>query len=111
VSAATWIATALVVVGLVATTAAVIGVLRLRDTFARIHSASLAVGTGAVPVLLACAFTQPAATGARAVLVAVCVLLTAPIGSHALARLRHARDLAELDGTAPSAGARTEARA
>jgi multisubunit Na+/H+ antiporter MnhG subunit len=55
--------------------------------------------------------TQPAATAARALLVCAFVLLTAPVGSHALARLRLARDRADRDGSAPAAGARSGARA
>ena len=106
-SASTWAADVLVVAGLAVLTAAVIGLLRLPDPRARIHAASMAVAGGVGLVLAACVVAQPAATGARALLAAVFVFLTAPVGSHALARLAH---MGELDDAEPGAGAPAKAR-
>jgi multicomponent Na+:H+ antiporter subunit G len=70
-----------------ATTLAIAGTIRLPDAFAKIHAASKAVVLGAQLMLLACI---PAGEGPlifRALLVALLLLLTAPIGSNALGRL------------------------
>ncbi len=77
----------LLLLGTVGMTLGVIGVFALRDTYARLHSASNAMLMGVFTMLLAALVAGPSDVVARAVLVGVFLFLTAPAGAHALARL------------------------
>lgn len=81
-----WIADALVVFGVAIMTLGVVGVVRMPDVYAKLHAASKAVFLG---VIVLCGATF--ATGewdiiARATLIAVMLLLTTPVASHAIGR-------------------------
>jgi len=78
---------ALVLGGVAGLTLAVVGVVRLRDAFAKVHAASTAVVLGVALVLLAAIVGGGNAVAARALLVGGFLLLTAPVSTHALVRL------------------------
>lgn len=78
----------LAVLGTLGLSAAVFGVVRLSDGFAKIHAAAVAMVLGAVPVLLAAMLVGSAAVAMRALLVIFAVLFTVPLGAHALAHLQ-----------------------
>ena len=77
---------ALVLIGVAGLTLSVLGILRLPDTFARVHAGSNGVVVG-VSLVLAAALFGGAAMATRAVLVGVLLLVTTTVGAHALARL------------------------
>jgi multicomponent Na+:H+ antiporter subunit G len=81
-----WVTGACVVLGLLTTTLAVFGILRFRDIYRRVHAAGNAVFLGVMPILLAIAIRGEPEMTARAVLIGVFLLLTAPVSSHAIAR-------------------------
>ncbi len=82
----TWLADALVVLGVVIMTIGVYGVIRMPDLYTRLHAASKAVVLGVCLLAVASVVTGDAAIIARAVLIAVLLLLTTPVASHAIAR-------------------------
>ena len=87
VGAATpWLADALVVLGVVIMTIGVYGVIRMPDLYTRLHAASKSVVLGVCSIALASVVTGDAAIVARVALIAVLLLLTTPIASHAIAR-------------------------
>lgn len=91
-----WLADVIVVTGVLVLTLAVYGVMRLPDTFARIHSASKAAALG-VMILLVASFTSAQADlSVRALVVVLFLSITAPVGSHAVARLERACRRGEL---------------
>lgn len=66
---------------------AAIGVVRFRDTFARLHCAGKSATLGIAFMLLAAGlWSQDAGVAIRALVAAVFFLLTGPIGCHAIAR-------------------------
>ena len=94
---------ALALGGTAALTLAVLGVLRFGDVRARIHAASTGAALGVVPVLLASLGTGRGGLIARALLVAIFLMVTTPIGSHAVMRLCALGKDAD-DPDAPAAG-------
>lgn len=84
-----WLAAVLILLGGLFSLLGALGVLRLPDAYARMHSASKAGALGAILIL----FGVLAATeGARwfAILLAVLVVLvTAPLAAHAISRAGH----------------------
>ncbi len=84
------VADGFVLSGVIVITLAVYGVMRLPDTFARIHSASKAAALGVVLLLLATVTSGELDMMVRALVVAVFLCITAPVGSHAAARLERA---------------------
>ncbi|HVL31301.1 MAG TPA: monovalent cation/H(+) antiporter subunit G [Solirubrobacteraceae bacterium] len=83
---ATVAADALIVLGLVVTTLGVAGMFRMPDVYTQLHAASKAVFLGIVAFLIASMADGDGAITARAVLIAVFLLLTTPVGAHAVAR-------------------------
>jgi multicomponent Na+:H+ antiporter subunit G len=91
-----WVGDALVVVGLVVITLGVIGMVRLRDAYTRLHAAAKIASLGLGALLVAGALTAPEAESAyRAVLIAAFLTLTAPIGAHVIARATYLREGSE----------------
>lgn len=76
----------LVVLGVVVSTLGVIGMFRFPDVYTQLHAASKSVFLGLVAFLIAASADGDGAIVARAVLVASFILLTAPVGAHAIAR-------------------------
>ena len=61
------------------------------DAYTQLHAASKAVVLGVVAFLAASLAAGDGAIAARAVLIAIFLLLTTPVGAHAIARAAHAR--------------------
>lgn len=70
----------------------VYGVVRLKGLFPRLQAASKASMLGAVAILAASIGTRDGATIARAVVVALFLLLTTPIAAHAIANAAYERE-------------------
>lgn len=87
----TLVADVLVVVGLVVCSLAVLGLYRMPDVFSQVQAAAKASSLGVVALLAAAACTG-GATAAKAVLVAAFLVLTSPVGAHAIARAARRRD-------------------
>jgi multicomponent Na+:H+ antiporter subunit G len=79
---------ALAAIGLAFSLSGAVGILRMPDVYCRIQCSSKTVTMGAVPVLVALVIGEGVVTpwGARALLVAVLLLVINPASSHALAR-------------------------
>lgn len=73
--------------GTAAMTLAIRGIIRLPDPYAKIHSAAKALALGVFLTLMASWAISEAEVIGRAMLVGLFLLLTAPVGAHALARL------------------------
>ena len=85
---------ALIAAGLTLATLALYGLLRMRDIYAQLHAAGLVTGPAVIAVLLAVFATGQAEIVTSAVLVALFVLITAPLSSHAIAHANYSRDAA-----------------
>lgn len=76
----------LVVLGTIVVTIAVYGLFRMPDVYTKLHATSTAVFLGIIALLVASVVTRDTATIARAGLIAVFLLLTAPVATHVVAR-------------------------
>lgn len=83
--------TALILVASAAMTLAVIGLIRIPDTFVKVHAMSKAVILGPVLVLGSTLVTGQTDLLLRAFLVATFLIITAPVAAHAIARLERQR--------------------
>ena len=81
-----WIGDGLVVVGVVVTTLAVIGVYRLPDVYLKVHAAGKVASFAIVALAASTAATRDADTIVRALLITAFLVLTAPVSAHAIAR-------------------------
>ncbi len=81
----------MVVLGLLVTTLGVIGMVRMTDVYTEAHAAAKAVVYGVVAFLAASLAAGEGAITARAVLVAAFLVLTTPVGAHAIARAAYLR--------------------
>lgn len=72
-------------------TIGVYGVIRMPDTYTRLHAASKMVVLGAMPLLLASAFTGDKEVVLRVALIAVFLLLTTPVSAHVVGRAAYQR--------------------
>ena len=86
-----WVADALVVVGILIMTIGVYGVVRMPDTYTRLHVASKMVFLGAMPLFLASALTGGQEVTLRVILLAFFVLLTTPVSAHMVGRAAYLR--------------------
>jgi len=86
-----FLADALVFLGVLVMTVGVYGVVRLPDTYARLHAASKVVVLGVISLLLASTVTGDPAFIFRAVLIGAFLVLTTPVSAHAIARAAFAR--------------------
>lgn len=84
-------ADALVVVGLLVCTLGVVGLFRMPDVYSQLHAASKAVVLGIGAFLIASLAGGDGAVAARVTLIAVFLVLTTPVGAHAIARAAHRR--------------------
>ncbi len=80
-----WIADALVLLGVVVMTIGVYGVFRMPDVYTELHAASKAVFLGVIALLAASVATGEGAIVARAILIAVFLVLTTPVAAHVIA--------------------------
>lgn len=76
----------LVAVGLLLTTLGVIGIYRMPDVYNQLHASGKAAFLGTLAFLAAAALAGDGAVDAKAVLIALVLVLTAPVAAHAIAR-------------------------
>lgn len=86
-----WVSTGLVVIGVAVITLAVIGLVRMPDTYMALHSATKAASIGLVCIALASIATGDLWIVGRAVLIAIFLLLTTPVSSHAVGKAAYVR--------------------
>ena len=86
-----WVADALVALGILVMTIGVYGVVRMPDTYTRLHVASKMVFLGAIPLLLASALTGGREVTLRVILIAFFILLTTPVSAHMVGRAAYLR--------------------
>jgi multicomponent Na+:H+ antiporter subunit G len=91
VSAVPWLADALVILGVLVMTIGVYGVVRMPDTYTRLHAASKAVVLGVMPLLLASALIGDKGVTLRVILIAVFLILTTPVSAHMVGRAAYLR--------------------
>lgn len=90
-AAVPWAADALVVLGVLVMTVGVYGLLRMPDTYTRLHAASKAVALGVIPLLGASALAGDKGVVLRVALIAVFIVLTAPVSAHMTGRAAYLR--------------------
>lgn len=90
-SAVPWVADALVVLGVLVMTIGVYGVVRLPDTYIRLHATSKLVFLGAMPLLLASALSGDPVVIPRVILIACFLILTTPVSAHVIGRAAYLR--------------------
>ena len=67
-----------------------IGLVRLPDVYNRLQAATKCVTLGTIAILLGAALVSGSpSTAAKAIICAAFVMLTSPVGAHALARAAH----------------------
>lgn len=67
-----------------------IGVLRMPDVYTRIHSETLCVVGGAIAILIGICFLEGYSPNTlKALIIAIFLFVTNPVGSHAIARAAH----------------------
>lgn len=86
-----WLADALVVLGVFVMTVGVYGMIRMPDTYTRLHAASKVVFLGVISLLLASTATRNPDIVFRVVLIAAFLLLTTPVSGHVIARAAYLR--------------------
>ena len=89
----------LLVIGVFFLLAGVIGVIRMPDTFCRLQSATNIATMGAMPIALACSiygFSESnTSLGIKSLIIVVFLLISNPVGAHAMARAAY-KNKAEL---------------
>ena len=100
-----WLPSALLLGGALIGLIGAIGVLRLPDSYTRMHSASKAGALGAALVLGGVAAASSGASALGAVFALLIVLASAPLAAHAVARAAHR------SGMTPKTGALGDALA
>ena len=85
------VADAVVLAGVLGTTLGVYGLYRMPDIYTRLHAASKAAYLGLLVLLLAVLTTRDLEMIAKSSLVAAFLIVTAPVGAHALARAAYRR--------------------
>jgi multicomponent Na+:H+ antiporter subunit G len=86
-----YLADVFVLLGVFVMTIGVYGVIRLPDTYTKMHAASKVVVLGVISLLVASTVTVEAEFILRAILIAAFLLLTTPVASHAIARAAYLR--------------------
>lgn len=69
----------------------VLGLIRLPDVFSRLHAAGKVAPLGMVNILIGAALLLPG-TGPKVIALALFIIVTAPVSSHAIARAAHKPD-------------------
>jgi len=99
-----WVADGLILLGLLIMIIAVYGMIWLPDVYTQLHAAGKISVLGLMPLLLAAMTTGEPGIISRGILIAVFLLLTTPVSSHAIARAAY------LSGERPKPGMRDAAR-
>lgn len=90
-----------IVLGSVSVLLAAVGIVRMPDVYTRLHASSKAATLGAIFVLAAAAaFFGGGSMVARCLLAIVFLAITAPIGSHAIARAAYSAGVRMADSDA-----------
>jgi multicomponent Na+:H+ antiporter subunit G len=87
-----YVADALVLFGVLIMTVGAYGVVRLPDTYLKLHAAGKMVFLGAMPLLLASALTGDKDVVLRVILIAFFLVVTTPVSAHIVARAIYLRD-------------------
>lgn len=101
---------ALVLASLAALSVAVYGVIRMPGVYLKLHAASKAVFIAMIPLLVAAMAAGDAAIAQRALLIAVLLLLTTPISTHAIARATYRRGKREASSASQAPSVSSETR-
>jgi multicomponent Na+:H+ antiporter subunit G len=102
-----YLADALVVLGVFVMTVGVYGMIRMPDTYTRLHAASKAVFLGVVSLLVASVVTGDEEIILRAALIATFLMLTTPVSAHVIARAAYGRgERMEAPGAVDESGQR-----
>lgn len=84
------IACILIVVGIFFTFAGVVGVIRMPDTFCRLHSATNIATMGVMPIALSCSIygfeNSNTSLGIKSLVIVVFLLISNPVAAYAMAR-------------------------
>ena len=86
-----WISDVLVIFGVFIVTIGIYGIIRMPDTFTRLHAASKAVFLGVITLLLASMFSGEPSIIYRVILIAAFLLLTTPVSAHVIGRASYLR--------------------
>lgn len=89
---APFLADALVVFGVFIMTVGVYGMIRLPDTYTRLHATSKAVVFGVISLLAASLVTGDPEIVYRVILIGVFLVLTTPVSAHVIARAAYSRE-------------------
>lgn len=81
-----WVADVLVIFGTFIVTIGVYGIIRMPDTFTRLHAASKSVFLGLITLLLASTLTGKPDIILRVVMIAFFLLMTTPVSSHVIGK-------------------------
>jgi multicomponent Na+:H+ antiporter subunit G len=104
-----WIASALLLLGGTISLVGALGVLRLPDSYTRMHAASKAGALGAALVLAGVAAATRGAVSLEAIFALVVLVATTPLAAHAVSRATHRAG--NLPRTGPLGDALAQARA
>jgi multicomponent Na+:H+ antiporter subunit G len=88
----TYLGDVLVLAGVLIMAIAIYGMSWLPNLFTRLHAASKAAVLGVIPILLVASITGGPAFGFRSLLILVFLLLTTPVGAHAMAHATFRKD-------------------
>ena len=102
-----WVADGLVVLGLVAMTVSMVGIIRMPGLLMRVHAAGQAVLVGVLLVLMGAVGTGQGTLMGRALLVGIFLMLTAPVSAHAIARAAARKTTSDADGVPPPSARET----
>ncbi len=91
VSAILYLADALVVLGVFVMTVGVYGVIRMPDTYTKLHAASKAVFLGVISLCASSVATGDSEIISRAILIGAFLLVTTPISAFVIARSAYLR--------------------
>ena len=83
-SAVPWLADVLVLLGLLVMTIGVYGIVRMPDTYTRLHAAGKMVFLGMMPLLVASAVAGDPKVIPRVMLIAFFLLVTTPVSAHVI---------------------------
>lgn len=81
-----WVADVLVVFGTFIVTIGVYGIIRMPDTFTRLHAASKSVFLGLITLLFASTLTGEPDIILRVIMIAFFLLMTTPVSAHVIGK-------------------------
>lgn len=93
-----WLSSALLLLGALIGLIGAIGVLRLPDSYTRMHAASKAGALGTALILAGVAAASAGAFALAALFAMAILLATAPLAAHAMARAAHRAGITPLTG-------------